>query len=125
MPASLGPGSILATRFELEAEHKRGGMGTVWRAKDLSSGVSVAVKILHSAEPDQAERFAREASLLANLSHAGIVAYVAHGATESGVPYLAMEWLDGENVAERLARRPLSLAESVAMIRSAAGALAA
>ena len=54
-----------------------------------------------------AARFQREANVLATLRHPGIVRYVAHGRAESGEPYLAMEWLEGEDLAERLARGPL------------------
>ena len=46
-------------------------------------------------------RFAREAEVLSELHHPGIVRYVAHGRTEPGRPFLAMEWLDGEDLAAR------------------------
>src|SRR5262249_22302547 len=69
------------------------------------------------------QRFVREATLLADLAHGSIVSYVAHGVTADGVPYLAMEWLEGENVAERLARGRLSLSESLNLLRAAARAL--
>src|SRR5215470_1349776 len=96
-------------------------MATVFRARDLQSGRPVAVKILHAGEAD---RFAREAALLAELADAQIVAYVAHGLTGAGAPYLAMEWLEGETVAERLASRRLTLAEGLAVVGAAARGLA-
>jgi eukaryotic-like serine/threonine-protein kinase len=116
--------TLLDGRFALETEHRRGGMGAVWKASDRQSQRLVAVKILHShSARDQAQRFAREATLLAELEHENIVGYVAHGATPEGVPYLVMEWLEGENLAERLARQPLSLAESLTLLRAVVRAL--
>jgi hypothetical protein len=113
-----GP-AIIDGRFRLEAESKRGGMGTVWRARDLHTQQAIALKILHDTSADQAERFLREGALLADLRHPGVVSYLAHGKTADGVLYLAMEWLDGESVSERLARQPLTLPESVAVVRGA------
>jgi hypothetical protein len=123
MTASMQPPSVIDGRFTLEAQSRRGGMGTVWRARDLRSGQAVALKLLHLAGTEEAERFVREGAFLADLSHPGIVSYVAHGRTTDGRPYLAMEWLEGENVAERLARQPLTLLESLTLLRSVTGAL--
>src|SRR5215470_15189032 len=124
MPAPGQSNQIVGGRFALESEHKRGGMGTVWRGRDLSTERPVAVKILHRDAVDESKRFAREAALLADLAHGSIVSYVAEGVTPDGQPFFAMEWLEGENLAERLARARLSLAESLAVVRAAAGALA-
>jgi tetratricopeptide (TPR) repeat protein len=120
----LAASSIIDARFVLEAERGRGGMGVVWRARDLRTGGAVALKVLHDTGTEPLARFLRESSLLARLSHPGIVAHVAHGVTPERVPYLAMEWLDGETVSERLAREPLTLEESLALLRSTLGALA-
>lgn len=102
-------------------------MGVVFQALDERTGSLVALKLLHA--PDRGEgvtrRFAREAQVLASLRHPGIVSYVAHGLTEHEQPFLAMEWLEGEDLAERLARSPLSLFESLQLMRRAAEALAA
>jgi eukaryotic-like serine/threonine-protein kinase len=100
-------------------------MGTVWRARDVVDQRTVAVKILHDTAAEPSQRFAREATLLAGLAHGSIVEYVAHGTTPEGTPYLAMEWLDGETVAERLAREPPTLRESLAIVRATARGLAA
>jgi hypothetical protein len=111
-------------RFVLEAEHRRGGMGVVWRAKDLRTRTPVAIKILHDrSAAEQAQRFVREATLLAQLAHGSIVSYIAHGKTVDGAPYLAMEWLEGEDASERLARQPLTPKESLQLIRAATRAL--
>jgi serine/threonine protein kinase len=84
----------------------------------------VALEVLHDTGTEPLARFLRESSLLARLSHPGIVAHVAHGVTPERVPYLAMEWLDGETLGERLAREPLTLLESLALLRGTFAALA-
>jgi serine/threonine protein kinase/tetratricopeptide (TPR) repeat protein len=124
LPASLPAGTLIAGRFTLLAPAGRGGMGTVYRASDALTGQSVALKLLHADTPEAFQRFSREAQVLASLRHPGIVSYVAHGAWQNGRPFLAMQWLEGEDLAHRLARQPLSLAESLALLRSAAQALA-
>jgi tetratricopeptide (TPR) repeat protein len=100
-------------------------MGIVARARDLQSGDDIAIKILHKLEPsaqDQ-ERFAREAQVLATLRHPGIVSYVAHGQTPDGQHFLAMEWLTGEDLEQRLRRQRLTVGESLRLLRGVARAL--
>jgi hypothetical protein len=100
-------------------------MGAVYRAQDALTGRRVALKLLHAVtSPEAAYRFKREAVLLEELHHPAIVSYVAHGTTEGGQPYLAMEWLEGEDLAHRLARQPLTPAEALRLLRRAAEALA-
>ena len=79
-------------------------MSIVYRARDGETGTPCAVKVLARAEPRLLERFDREARLLAELRHPGIVRYVTHGVTPEGDRYLAMEWLEGEDLSERLSR---------------------
>ncbi len=101
-------------------------MATVYRSHDLVTGESVALKVLKNSVEGTADvpRFVREARVLAELRHPGIVRYIAHGTTLAGELYLAMEWLDGEDLAQRLERAPLSLAESVRVATSVADTLA-
>ena len=124
----LGPlpkGTIIAGRFIIESLAGRGGMGSVYRATDSSTGRTVALKLLHAVtSPEVAYRFNREAVLLAELHHPGIVSYVAHGSTGAGQPYLSMEWLEGEDLSRRLTRQPLGLSETLSLLRRAAEALA-
>ncbi|PTL79992.1 serine/threonine-protein kinase [Vitiosangium sp. GDMCC 1.1324] len=124
MAPSLPTGTLIAGRFTLESLAGHGGMGTVYRAIDGLSGQPVALKLLRVDEARARQRFTREISLLAELRHPGIVSYVAHGHTEQEHPFLAMEWLDGEDLSRRLARQPLSLAETLSLLRRAAEALA-
>ncbi|UQA63975.1 protein kinase [Polyangium aurulentum] len=99
-------------------------MGEVWKALDQGTGAQVAVKVLPGGDPEDAARFAREARILAGLEHPRVVRYVAHGASAEGAPYLVMEWLEGEELAARLARGPLAVDESVALALEVAGVLA-
>ncbi|AKT38330.1 uncharacterized protein CMC5_024750 [Chondromyces crocatus] len=100
-------------------------MGTVYRAVDSDQGTVVALKLLTSRDPRGEDRFAHEAQVLATLDHPGVVRYIAHGADAAGQRWLAMEWLDGEDLATRIQRAALSVDESVAIALAAAQALAA
>ncbi|WP_437733807.1 serine/threonine-protein kinase [Sorangium sp. So ce1335] len=121
----MTPGQRIAGRFELERQAGVGGMGALYRAVDLETGAPVAVKILHGAQEADLARFAREATILDRLTDPAVVRYVAHGITGASRPYLVMEWLEGEDLAARLARAELTVAESLALARRLAGALAA
>lgn len=115
----------VARRFCIESVVASGGMGTIYRAYDEQSRVPVALKLLHiSPTSDATERFLREGGMLATVNHPAIVGYVDHGLEEQGFPYLAMEWLEGEDLARRLSRGPLSVEESLSLLRAAARALA-
>ena len=116
---------VIGDRFEVERLVGSGGMGEVYRARDRLSGGLAAVKVLHGAMGKDVERFRREAQLLAEVSHPRVVKYVAHGVTPAGRPYLAMEWLDGEDLAERLTRSGLTLQESFTLARRVAESLGA
>ncbi len=98
-------GEVLAGRFELLEEVRKGGMGVVFRARDQTSGAVVALKVPTTQNTEDVARFAREAKVLADLqSTSGIVRYVAHDHSESGT-YLAMEWLDGRDLRKRILER--------------------
>jgi eukaryotic-like serine/threonine-protein kinase len=118
------PGALFTDRFEIERVAGSGGMGTVYRALDLRDGGRVALKLLRSEDSEGGLRFEREARLLAQLDHPGIVRCIDHGRTPEGVAWLAMEWLDGEDLGERLSRGALSCEETVALGRRVAEALA-
>lgn len=115
--------SVIAGRFEIESLAGSGGMGRVYKARDLRTGELAALKILHSASSEGQERFEREARLLAELSHPGIVRYVAHGTTDAGERFLAMEWLEGESLAERLERQGLTIPETIRLLLRVSSAL--
>ena len=121
----MGLRELLGDRFEIEQQVAMGGMGEVFRARDGATGELVAVKVMSDRRDDRTARFAREAELLAELSHPGIVRYVAHGETSSGELFLAMEWLDGETLKVRLERAPLTMGEAVMLATRVAEALGA
>jgi len=118
-------GSIVAGRFRVEARHARGGVGEVHLAIDLMTGTKVALKVLRWPGDSVEARFAREAAVLSQLSHPGIVQYIANGRTPDGAAYLAMEWVDGESLAERLRRGPLTVDETLQLAARIADALSA
>ncbi len=122
--ASLPAGTVIAGRFTLEALAGRGGMGTVYRARESLSGQHVALKLLTVEGNDAPRRFTREAELLSGLRHPGIVAHIAHGTADNGQLFLAMEWLEGETLAQRLSYEPLRLEETLALLHRCAEALA-
>ena len=100
-----------------------GGMGEVYRARDVVSHLQVCVKLLRTDEDREGERFLQEAKILSALQHPSIVRYLAHG-TVGGDRYLVMEWLEGEDLARRLEREPPNLVDTVILLRQAAEALA-
>jgi serine/threonine protein kinase len=117
-------GEVVAERFIVERALGSGGMGTVFLASDHQTGGRVALKVLDLAADGAVERFRREARMLSELSHPGIVRYVAHGETEARVPFLVMEWLAGEDLEQRLRRGPLGVEECVTLAGRITDALA-
>ncbi|HWU89325.1 MAG TPA: serine/threonine-protein kinase, partial [Kofleriaceae bacterium] len=118
-------GALLGERFQIEQQIGTGGMGEIFRAHDRVSGEVVAVKVIFDGREHRGARFAREAEMLAALSHPGIVRYVSHGEMPSGELFLAMEWLDGEDLGARLLRAPLTMSEAVTLATRVAEALGA
>jgi len=118
--ASLGPYQILAPLGV-------GGMGEVYRARDTKLNRDVAVKILPDAfanDPDRLARFTREAQTLAALNHPHI-AHI-HGLEESGgVRALVMELVEGEDLAQQIARGAIPLDEALPIAKQIAEALEA
>jgi tetratricopeptide (TPR) repeat protein len=122
---AMRTGDCIDGRFEIQERIGAGGMGVVYRALDRQSGATVAVKLLWDPAPEAVAQFDREARALASLGHPHVVQYVTHGVSSAGEPYLAMEWLAGESLFERLARGRLDIAESIDLARRVAGALGA
>ncbi|MFY0580997.1 serine/threonine-protein kinase [Cystobacter fuscus] len=122
---TLRRGAIIAGRFTIEGLAGRGGMGFVYRAIDSRTGQQVALKLMQAiTSPEAAHRFKREAFVLSELRHPAIVSYIDQGVIEEGQPFLAMEWLEGVDLARRLLRQPLGLSESMALLRRITEALA-
>ncbi|HEU5248900.1 MAG TPA: serine/threonine-protein kinase, partial [Thermoanaerobaculia bacterium] len=107
---SLAAGSKLGP-YEILSPIGAGGMGEVYRAKDTRLDRTVAVKVLPahlSSSPESRQRFEREARTISQLSHPHICALYDVG-HQDGVDYLVMEYLEGETLADRLAKGPLPL----------------
>lgn len=115
-----------AGRFRLQRQLGSGGMADVYLSFDEETQTPCAIKLLSQhSDPEQRQRFFREASVLSQLQHPGIVRYHAHGYTEQGVPYLAMELLEGEDLCQRLLRKPLTAAETLVLAQAVLSALTA
>ena len=127
-PARLGHGAVVGERWRLDEFLKGGGMGRVWRATDLRLGEPVALKLMDPAivETDAARaRFMREAQAAARVRGANVVQVLDFDVdAATRVPYLAMELLHGEDLAERLTRGPLPFDETVAVLAGICGAIA-
>jgi predicted Ser/Thr protein kinase len=125
-PDSLKVSSVqmtsLSDRFELRRMVGEGGMGCVYEGLDRETGGTVAIKIFSTTVQEQ--RFEREAELLAACDDPAIVRYIAHGTTEKGELFLAMEWLDGVDLAARLAAGPMDLGDALEVTLRAGTALA-
>jgi eukaryotic-like serine/threonine-protein kinase len=122
----LVSGKSLA-QYRLAEKIGEGGMGVVWRAQDTTLGRDVAIKILpevFAQDAERLERFAREAKLLASLSHPNVASI--YGLHESGgIRFLAMELVPGEDLARRLERGALPVEEALPIARQVAEALEA
>jgi serine/threonine protein kinase len=97
---------VLADRYRLVRLLGRGGMGSVWEAEHVALGTPVAIKLIRPELADgqrARERFLREARAAAGLRSPHVVQIFDYG-VDAGEPYIAMERLDGESLAERLRR---------------------
>ncbi len=111
--------------FELERKVGQGGMGEVWLARQISLDRPVAVKVLPrtlATQENFIERFQREAKAAASLVHPNVIQIYAYGIDE-GTPYFAMEFVEGEDLAERARRERLEWSEIVDVMIGVASAL--
>ena len=123
---------LLGNRYELLSVLASGGMGQVWRARDLLLNRPVAVKVLRSeftGDPSFVTRFRAEAQHAALLQHPNIAAVYDYGEVEEHgerLAYLVMELVEGESLATLLAReRRLDVPRTLALLRQTSAALAA
>jgi len=113
------PNRVLAGRYKLEVRMGAGGMGTIWRAEHLVLQAPVAVKLIdRDAIPDEdtLARFMREAKAAASLRSPHVVQIIDYG-LDGKTPFMVMELLEGENLAQRLKRaRRLSRQETARIL---------
>jgi serine/threonine-protein kinase len=124
-PAADFP-EVLADRYRLSGEIGRGGMATVYLARDLRHGRDVAVKVVSPvlATALGGDRFLREIEIVANLRHPHIVPLFDSG-DAAGAPYYVMPFETGLSLRQRLARDgPLAIDDAVTILRDVSDALA-
>src|SRR6187431_2813872 len=113
---ALDPGVRLNDTYEIDERIASGGMGEVYRGHNIETGEPVAVKtVLPELARDEAifALFKKEATVLGRLRHDSIVRYYSFSRDPAlGVPYLAMEFVEGIALSERIARRPLGAREA-------------
>ena len=124
-PRDVQTGTVIDARYTVEGFAAQGGMGAVYRGRDEVTGSAVAIKFLASEQPGHATRFSQEVQVLSRLVHPGVVRYLASGRTTDGLPYLVMEWLEGETLRKCLTRAQLSIAQAILVARCTCEALAA
>ena len=130
LASDVGGSALTGRRLGAYHVHARigaGGMGEVYRARDTKLGRDVAIKILpphFTSDPDRLARFEREARVLASLNHPHIGAI--YGVEDAdGVRALVLELVDGETLADRIARGPIPVNDTLTIARQIADALEA
>src|SRR5215472_13349524 len=113
--------------YQIVALLGKGGMGEVYRARDMKLKREVAIKILSDEflrDTDRVSRFQREAEVLASLNHPNIAA-IYDLQELNGSRYLVLELVEGEALAERIARGPIPVEEALDIAKSICEALEA
>jgi serine/threonine-protein kinase len=123
VPAGAGgPTWPTVPGYEIEGELGRGGMGVVYRARQVQLNRTVALKMIRDsslAGQDERARFLAEAEAVAAVRHTGIVQIHEFG-THQGLPFFALEFCAGGSLAARLAGKPLPGSEAAGLIEQVA-----
>ena len=122
-------GTVIAGKYRVESLLGQGGMGSVWAGRHVTLGQLVAIKFVHpklASSTEARRRFDNEAKAAARIKSRHAVAVQDHGVSESGQPYIVMEYLDGESLERAIRRRgKLPLSEVVQIVAQSARALSA
>ncbi|HEX7980847.1 MAG TPA: serine/threonine-protein kinase, partial [Gemmatimonadaceae bacterium] len=128
-PAESVLGRVIAERYRVIALVGSGGMGEVYRAEHVGLKRPTALKFMRPAlggEPGALARFRREAEQASRISHPNVGAIYDFGETSDGLVFLAMEFIEGESLADRIKRvGRLAPAEAAHVLAGAAAGLAA
>jgi len=120
-------GQVVSGKYKVDRLVGSGGMGTVWLGQHIGLGNRVAIKFIRpqfAARDDARRRFEIEARAAASVDSKHAVKVYDYGVTEAGLPYIVMEYLEGESLSEALIRRgPFPDEEAAKVIRQAARAL--
>ena len=118
-------GAHLGSGYAIQSELGGGGMSRTWIAEDTSLNRKVVVKVLNPAlaATVSIQRFQREIMVVAQMNHPNIVPVLSAGELD-GLPYFIMPYIQGESLRGRIARGPLSMRETVQILKDAARALA-
>lgn len=122
-------GQTIGGKYRIIKLLGKGGMGAVYLGEHVVIGKKIAVKFLHTeftAKEDMVKRFYREAQVAAAISHRNIIDVMDVGVSQEGDPYIVMEYLEGESLADLLARKgPMDLPSACAILEPACLALSA
>jgi serine/threonine-protein kinase len=118
-------GKRIRGRYEITDVIGEGGMGVVYEAWDLQVERKVAIKLVRSDTTDRKflSRFRRELEITSKLRHPSTIRVFEHGETKDGRPYMVMELLTGESLADRLEQGPLDEMEALQIARQVAESL--
>lgn len=121
----MRPGQTIAGKYRLLRVVRSGGVSVVYRAEELGSRRPVAVKLINVAQAalDLRRRIEREVAILGRLHHRHIVRCYDHGVLEGDRMFLALEWLDGQDLADYSALHPLTLRQILELLVQVADAL--
>jgi eukaryotic-like serine/threonine-protein kinase len=121
--------SVIDDAYEIVRHISSGSMGAVYEAVQLRLNRRVAIKMIApelADDPESLGRFRREVKILSRLAHPNVVQLLDFGTTEGGQPYLVTEYLEGEDLEDRLHRcKALPLGRALPIVRQVASALAA
>ncbi len=126
-PMDLTAGTVVG-EYHVLGKLGEGGMGAVYSATHPLIGKKAAIKVLSAAlcaDSAQVERFVQEARAVNQIGHPNIVDVFAFGTLPDGRSYFVMEWLQGQSLAERVAKGGMSLPEAVEIMEQASDALEA